>query len=280
MENKYYVSYDLDEAELTRLSKDELMAQIRYYAHQVDKYMQLGQNDVKYPYDRKKLLDNFINKLATRLDIYENVYNISKPDLIWAKRIKDLYNSMASNQETFMYPWEDKPTINIQFEEFKKLITTRRSIRCFTNEAIPDKIIRSIIEFACWAPSACNMQALRYVVVKDYDTKKNIITGGFLGDTAYCVVAVIADYRLFQDWNTEGPIHNSAAAIQNMLISCNYFGIGACYVAGQNVNTESYKKLMNVKDYEKIMAFIWLGKYDKAPITPTRRDTDEIVEFI
>jgi len=76
------------------------------------------------------------------------------------------------------------------------------------------------------------------------------------------------------------PVHDSAAAIENMLLSAYYFRLGACYVSDRGTNVDKYRLLLGVKEWEKITAMIWLGHYDLVPIVPVRRDVDDILEFI
>ena len=64
-------------------------------------------------------------------------------------------------------------------EEFVKYvedaIRTRRSIREFTGESIPDEDIERILDAARYAPSPENMQMWRYVVIRDDQELKTFI---------------------------------------------------------------------------------------------------------
>ncbi|MBN1256148.1 MAG: nitroreductase family protein, partial [Planctomycetes bacterium] len=77
----------------------------------------------------------------------------------------------------------------------------------------------------------------------------------------------------------ECPYHDSGAAIQNMLLAFHYYGLGACYVSDTGINCEQNREVLQLKDYEKITAFIWFGHSEVAPIAPARRNLDEIIEF-
>ena len=54
-------------------------------------------------------------------------------------------------------------------------IKTRRSIREFTGEKIPDEDIEKILDAARYAPSPENMQMARYVVIRDDQEMKDLI---------------------------------------------------------------------------------------------------------
>ncbi len=48
-------------------------------------------------------------------------------------------------------------------------ITNRRSIRNFSDDPVTDDQIRELIDAACWAPSWANVQAWRFIVLRDRD---------------------------------------------------------------------------------------------------------------
>src|SRR5918993_4618055 len=55
-----------------------------------------------------------------------------------------------------------------------KAIRTRRTIRRWTDQPVPDEIVKELLECALWAPSACNMQLWTFVVVTDPQTRKSL----------------------------------------------------------------------------------------------------------
>ena len=55
-----------------------------------------------------------------------------------------------------------------------ELISTRRSIRKFTDEPVSDDIINKIMETGTWAPSGLNNQPWRFAVIRDSELKAEI----------------------------------------------------------------------------------------------------------
>ena len=270
MRNQYYLTYDLDEAGLRRLTENELMVQVRLIAHCLDKKLQFPKADGTV------YSENDLKRLNDRLKIYEEKFDVTKPDYLWALSVKELYFQAIQEQREFRYPWEKKSRIHVDKEEFEKLVLGRRSIRNFTAGEIPDEIVR----YGSWAPCTCNMQALRYIVVKSREVKDKIAAGGFYGRNVSCIVAVVANREFYDDWDVDGPIHDSAASMENMLLACRYLDVGACYVSDQGVNQEKYRTLLKIGEPEKITAFLWLGRYEQEPRAPKRRKPDDIIEFV
>ncbi|RMG25072.1 MAG: nitroreductase family protein [Methanobacteriota archaeon] len=59
-------------------------------------------------------------------------------------------------------------------EEFYELMRTRRSVRFFSNEPVPEETIQYLVATAARAPSGANKQPWTFVVVKDPKVKREI----------------------------------------------------------------------------------------------------------
>jgi len=54
-----------------------------------------------------------------------------------------------------------------------ELIKERRSVRIFNGNKVPQEIIMKIIEAGIWAPTGCNNQELKFLVIEnEKDLKK------------------------------------------------------------------------------------------------------------
>jgi len=58
--------------------------------------------------------------------------------------------------------------------ELLKVIESRRSIRKFKSDEIPENYITELIEAGRFAPSGINIQPTRYVVIKSCETRKKL----------------------------------------------------------------------------------------------------------
>ena len=68
----------------------------------------------------------------------------------------------------------EKPEQVKRAEEFYENLSRRRTVRDFSDEAVPFKIIERAILAAGTAPSGANMQPWRFVVVQDAEVKRAI----------------------------------------------------------------------------------------------------------
>lgn len=63
----------------------------------------------------------------------------------------------------------------MDYEGFLELVKTRRSIRSFKPDPIPDSYVDKIIEAARWAPSGANSQPWEFIVIKNKEIKEKIL---------------------------------------------------------------------------------------------------------
>ncbi len=65
-----------------------------------------------------------------------------------------------------------EPAIECSFPEFKKIVTSRRSVRVFTPEKIPDQIVEQCLETALLAPNSSNLQPWEFFWVESEEKKE------------------------------------------------------------------------------------------------------------
>jgi nitroreductase len=129
-------------------------------------------------------------------------------------------------------------------------IHQRRSVRDYLDRPVPDEIIRQILEAGTWAPSAGNMQAWEFVVVKDRQARRLVVDTTEAGSTARggvhtqewlmqppVIVVVCYDVkrmtaRYGQKGRTLLTILDCMGCVQNMLLAATHFGLGTCCVIG------------------------------------------------
>ncbi|MCG2821432.1 MAG: nitroreductase family protein, partial [Candidatus Atribacteria bacterium] len=52
------------------------------------------------------------------------------------------------------------------------LIKTRRSVRKYKSQEVPEECLNKILGATRWSPSAANRQPWRFIVVRDKETRK------------------------------------------------------------------------------------------------------------
>jgi len=61
------------------------------------------------------------------------------------------------------------------YEQLLELVQSRRSIRRFKSDPVPEELITKMVDVARWAPSGFNMQPWEFVVVQKEELRKKIV---------------------------------------------------------------------------------------------------------
>ena len=76
--------------------------------------------------------------------------------------------------ERYSFKKKSSQEMITQSNELMKEMVSRRSIRDFSSEEIPEMVIKNVLKTAIAAPSGANKQPWKFVVVKDENIKKKI----------------------------------------------------------------------------------------------------------
>lgn len=148
----------------------------------------------------------------------------------------------------------------------KECIFQRRTVRKYNKEKIPENILCEIIEAGLYAPSACNFQAWKVIVLED-DTKRDFIKlygNGPRGGKPMiedCQQGILMTYR--NDLGVSGRRYNdyiqsAAAAIQNMILMASSLGVGCCWICDLP-DENGIKRLLEIPENYDVIAFVSMG---------------------
>lgn len=160
------------------------------------------------------------------------------------------------------------------------IIGKRRSVRTFKPDPVPEKDLMAILEAGQSAPSACNKQNWRFIVINDNALKRRVTECGgasFIKNAPLGII-VLYDNRT-QNTEYSDHIQSGAAAIQNMLLAASALGIGACWVC-QLPPKRQLRKLFNIPWHMDPIAYIVLGYAVKPPSDRPRKCTvDGLISY-
>lgn len=164
--------------------------------------------------------------------------------------------------------------------DFFELIKTRRSVRRFAQKPLDRAIIEQIIEAGAMAPTACNIQGWRFVVVDEDNLKQKIVDmgGSVIIKTAPVAIFVFYDNRTT---NTEYKdyIQSASAAAENMLLAAHHLGLGACWI-NHLPQKKDLQKLFRVPIYFEPILCIILGEKMQPPTeVPRKHSLDQIIGY-
>ncbi len=138
-------------------------------------------------------------------------------------------------------------------------IKNRRSLRRFLDKKIEPEIINQIIESANWAPSACNIQGWRFIIVDDQKLKEKIVERGGTKFIKEAPLGILVTYdKRTENLEYQDHIQSAAAAIQNLLLAAFSKGLGSCWICHLPRKKE-LKKIFNIPPSHTPAAYIAIG---------------------
>jgi nitroreductase len=128
-------------------------------------------------------------------------------------------------------------------------IRTRRSIRTYLDQPVPEEPVQKLLAAAMQAPSARNQQPWQFVVIDDQAILAKIPTfmpNAAMAGKAPLAILVCGDLSLEE---SEGYwVVDCAAAVENMLLAAHALGLGAvwCGVYPRDKRMEGLRQLIGL----------------------------------
>jgi nitroreductase len=168
--------------------------------------------------------------------------------------------------------------------DFYEVIKTRRSVRSYKKDPIPDDVLKRVLNAARIAPSGNNRQPWKFIIIKDEERKKKMVElcegQKFVAEAPILIVACgrnihynrggwMGDYSMIVD---------VAIAMDHLTLSARAEGLGTCWIG--SFDNEGIKKFLGIPEDVNVVALTPLG-YPKNPDvfkeTKDRKNLEEII---
>jgi nitroreductase len=198
--------------------------------------------------------------------------------------------------------------------DVSEAIRTRRSIRKFKPDPIPEEKIKLLLESARLAPSGTNTQPWRFIVVRDDDTKTRLQRAAHNQrhvKRAPVIIVCCADLKAFKEFPVRvdeliesgalpertrevfipylkkgmstvtkdalmvAAAANVAIAVEHIVLQAVEIGLGTCWVRWYEDN--QVKEILGIPDHIEVMALLPVGIPDEEPAPRPRLGLDTIV---
>jgi len=173
------------------------------------------------------------------------------------------------------------------------LIKQRKSIRDFLDRPVEREKIMMCLEAARLAPSACNSQPWKFIVVDDKSLKDKLCRaafGGIYSINSFCqkapvLVVVVSEKSRFlariggMFRGTKYYLIDIGIAGEHFVLQAEDLGLGTCWIGW--FNERAVKSILNIPQHKKIDMLIALGYYDREKLPPEhgREPMDKIASF-
>lgn len=172
---------------------------------------------------------------------------------------------------------------------FKDLIQKRQSTRKYKSTEIEKEKIDLCLEAGRLAPSACNAQAWKFIVVDDPSLKTKVAeTSASLGMNKFATQAPVIIIVVLENGNASstigGKLKNKdyrwidiGIAIEHICLQATEIGLGTCIIGWFNEN--KIKKLLHIPRSKRIPLILTLGYPDDEIRTKIRKPLNEVSSY-
>lgn len=195
-----------------------------------------------------------------------------------------------------------------------EVLRRRRTVRFYRPEAVPDAVVRALLEAAHEAPSAHNAQPTRYVVIATPSRKRRLaermarrwrrdLERGGVAPAAIDVqlrvslrrfseapALVLVGYTMEEmDRYPDRPrraaeetmaVQSAAAAVQNLLLAAAAHGLGACWCCAPLFCPGIVRRALDLPPAFVPQALITIGYPAHTPPVPPRKPLDAVVAVL
>lgn len=199
------------------------------------------------------------------------------PDIQWAERYLELAKKIEAGEAVELDAGIPARYSEDELATVKKLIYERRSIRMWTDEEVSDSLIDQVVKAGLAAPNACNMQAQRFLVVRDKEAMKLI-----KGDVPLAPVKIVIcsdmriyDFMGFPDHTPQNIYFDAAAAADHMLLMAEALGLGGVWLTHTPQMAEKLRERLGLPDYLRMDTHIAIGWPGEETIKSARMPVED-----
>lgn len=171
----------------------------------------------------------------------------------------------------------------------KEIIEKRQSNRRYKEDVIEHEKVIQCIQAAHLAPSACNAQAWKFVVVDEPTIKEQVaMAANDMGMNKFVLQAPVIIAVVLERANFTSAIGSTikqkdytmidiGIAVENICLQATELGLGSCIVGW--FNEHKVKKILQIPRTKRVPLLITLGYSDDIQRTKIRKKIEEIYSF-
>lgn len=173
------------------------------------------------------------------------------------------------------------------------LIKRRKSIREFLDTPVEREKVMMCLEAAVAAPSACNSQPWRFIVIDDVHLNHRLCDAAFRGiysmnsfcKTAPVIVVIVSERSKFlaaiggMFRGTKYCLIDIGIAGEHFVLQAEDLGLGTCWIGW--FNEKAVKSILNIPQQKKVDMLIALGYHNEGntPSESGREPLDKVTSF-
>ncbi|MHC4601198.1 MAG: nitroreductase family protein [Planctomycetota bacterium] len=159
----------------------------------------------------------------------------------------------------------------------ESLLTTRRSVRAFRDDPVPDAVLACLFEACRYAPTSMNSQSYDYVLVRNPDTLKAL--AALRGNSSAPLARAPLGVAVCGDPARSGAHRQDAViAAYHLLLAAWNLGLGTCWIGA--MDRGEVKEALGIPSEHTIATVTPLGYPDESPVAGERREGEELYRVV
>ncbi|MCL2565063.1 MAG: nitroreductase family protein [Defluviitaleaceae bacterium] len=199
-------------------------------------------------------------------------------EYIYAKKLIELAEKLIAGESVDLVPYAPVPVTAEECESFFRIIYQRRSVREFTKQRVSDELIDRILDSGLWAAHSCNLQSIRYLIIREDDTPGLFVGSDVPGGPVHLVVC--QDERVYKA-NPFNPVRNrlldAGAAAQNIVLATHAAGLEGVWLTFNEPMLKRLRAHFNLPDYISIVTYVDIGYGDQTPYPVLRPHVKDMI---
>ena len=160
-------------------------------------------------------------------------------------------------------------------------ISQRRSVRAYKAIDIEEDKLRKVLEAARLSPSSSNRQEWKFIIVKNKEAKKKLVSASFgqsfIGEAPVVIVACATESKAIMACGQPAYTVDVSIACAFMILQAYELGLGTCWIGA--FNESEFKKILKVPESIRVVAITPLGYPNQPASQRVRKGLDQIICF-
>ncbi|WP_209341493.1 nitroreductase family protein [Flavonifractor sp. AGMB03687] len=271
----FTAEFNKNKEELLAMDETEFRARFRERTHHT-----LEIQTYANAYRRKVLSPNQDKTVQMYLEVWrERGLSEDLPEYVFAQTLLSMAYTLMEGGQVNLAPYVCPPITEEERAAFERVLYERRSVREWKRAPVPDEVLNKVLEAGLWAAHACNLQSIRYLVVRE-ETTPGLFRGSDIPGGPVHIV-VLQDMRVYRA-NPVMPESNqlldAGAAAQNLVLAAYAYGLGGCWLTfTSQAMKDRIRQAVDLPDHYRMTTYVDVGWPDQSPYPPQRLGLEEAI---
>jgi nitroreductase len=194
------------------------------------------------------------------------------------QKIISFADTLSKGKKLDLSSFAPHPATKETEDVFFTIVHERRSVREFSSKNVSDKTIEKILDAGLWAAHSCNLQSIRFLVIRE-KTSPGLFRGSDVpGGPVHLVV--LQDMRVYNA-NPYNPVRNrlldAGAAAQNIALAAHAAGLEGVWLTFNETIKKRLIERFSLPPYIEVVTYVDVGYGDQTPYPMLRQPVKEAI---